>query len=252
MLFRQEATYSGLDGRRRLHAAERTLGMRGFLGEARISRNPNALFVRPGVLDVLEEYEHRDPWRAPPANVVARLEGTGRIREAEEILAVADKMKQGLGFAGGGDCNEYPFPAGETVREIDWSTVTDRPHMMHRTIQGPDGRRTSRTAVDELLLGAGLHDPARHAALHLDRPRALDATAGHTPSMDGQGGSRRIDHLYFDLWLVQAVLDVQVVDCSGASDHNAVVATLSYRKAAEALSRAFDPLAPLDLIVAGG
>ncbi|MFF6974157.1 endonuclease/exonuclease/phosphatase family protein [Streptomyces tsukubensis] len=271
VLFRQEATYSHFHGRRRLHTAERVLGMRGFLSAPRSSRNATALFIRPDVLDVLEHHEHRDPWRAPPTNIVARLQGvqnpltlmswhcgfptpSGRVREAEEILAVADKTKKGWGFVGAGDCNEYPVPVGETVPPIDWASpdVTDRVHMMQRSIEGPDGSRVSCTSVDRLLLGAGLHDPARYAAHHLDQPRALAATAGHAPSAKGQGGPRRIDRLYLDPWLVQAVLEVFTVDMSGVSDHHAVVAVLSYSKAVEALARSFEPLAPVELTPTGG
>ncbi|MER7043661.1 endonuclease/exonuclease/phosphatase family protein [Streptomyces jumonjinensis] len=75
VLFRQEATHSHFHGRRRLHAAERILGTRSFLSEPRASRNATALFVRPDLFDVHAHFEHRDPWRTPPTNIVAQLRG---------------------------------------------------------------------------------------------------------------------------------------------------------------------------------
>ncbi|MFF7469908.1 endonuclease/exonuclease/phosphatase family protein [Streptomyces sp. NPDC008092] len=266
VLLRQEMTYSRAEGHRRLHAAERLLGMRGFLGAQGSGRNGTGLFVRPEVFDVQQQFEHTRHWRTPPTNIVASLREVpdvpivmtswhlafnsprGRERETDEILALADKINKGWAFIGGGDCNEYPHPAGESVLPIDWTsdTVTDRLHVAHRTNLGPDGSRVSCTYADRTLLAAGLHDPARYAAHGLlAQQDALLPTAGHVkPS---QGGERRIDRLYVDPWLVNAVIAVHVIDTAGLSDHHAVAFVFSRAAMAEGLRRRMTALAPYDL-----
>lgn len=268
-VFRQEATYSDQDGNRRLHLAEKALGtgMGGFLGPPGAGRNPTALFVHGLTFQVMEEHRHeRAGWRTPPTNVVAELRSvpgqpivmvswhgafnspTARRREAEELAALADQVKHGASFIGFGDCNEYPTRVTgieETVPLPDWTTIADRPHIMHRTTPAPDGSRVSCTYVDETLLGCGLHDPARYAAQHRGQKEALDPTAGHAAT--GQGGGRRIDRAYLDGRLVKAVLAVNVIDTSGASDHHALEVVLSRRGMEEALRGNVDPLPPLEL-----
>lgn len=142
-----------------------------------------------------------------------------------------------------------PVPIGETVPPIDWASkeITDRPHMRHRTNRGPDGSRVSCTYLDETLLDCGLHDPARYARHELGQEHALDPTAGH--AAEGQGGGQRIDRIYLDPWLIQAVLEVRVLDTTGISDHHGVVVDLSHAKAVEALHRRLEPLSPMALAV---
>lgn len=265
-VFRQEATYSDQDGNRRLHLAERALGtgMRGFLGPPGTGRDSTALFVHALTFQVVAEHRHtRAGWRTPPTHVGVELRSVpgrplvmvswhgafnspnSRRREADELAALADQVKQGAGFVGFGDCNEYPRPEGETVPLPDWPTIEDRPHVMHRTTPAPDGSRVSCTYVDETLLGCGLHDPARYAARYLGQKNALDATAGHAAT--GQGGGSRIDRCYLDSRLVTAVREVNVIDTTGVSDHHALEVVLSRRGMEEALRRETDPLPPLEL-----
>ncbi|GAQ54837.1 endonuclease/exonuclease/phosphatase family protein [Streptomyces acidiscabies] len=268
LLFRQEMTYSRdkKTGNRRLHAAETYLGMRGFIGAEGVGNNPTALFSRPGTFNILRQFDHPGIWRTPPAQAVVCLRELperpivvvswhgafnsvkGREREADEITNLADKMKQGFGFIGGGDCNEYPVPHGEKVPPIDWSSpdITDRVHMVHRSKPNPDGTRTSCTYLDGTLLACGLHDPARYAAHHLGKPHALNPTAGHAPQSRGQGGPRRIDRHYTDPWTATAAVDVIIHDTSDFSDHNAVEVVYSRAKFIEAQKRAVTPLPPYD------
>lgn len=254
VLFRQEATFSAADGGSRLHAAERALGMRGFLGGG---RNSTALFVRPATVHVTARYGHGRPWRIPPANVVGRLDGVPgrdiilvsfhaaynspfrRALEAEDLTAL---VKPGTAFIAAGDCNE--LPAGDRTGWDD-PAVTDRVHVMHRTRAAADGTRVSCTYLDEVLHGCGLHDPARYAAT-CGQAGALAPTAGHA-ARPGQGGPRRTDRFYLDPHLVRAVEDVRVVDTSGLSDHHAVEVLLSRRGAQEALRRTGEPLTPMPL-----
>ncbi|WP_051950421.1 endonuclease/exonuclease/phosphatase family protein [Actinacidiphila yeochonensis] len=262
VILRQEATYSDLDGQRRLHAAEDILGMKGFLSPNGSGRNPTALFLRPETFPRAERLEQLRYWRTPPTIVVTQLAEVpevdlvvsswhaafnsprGREREAEELTALADKMKKGSAFLGGGDCNEYPLLHGEQVAHVDWTSpaVTDRTHVRHRTNAGPGGSRVSCTYLDDTLLGCGLHDPARYASGQLGMTGALGPTAGH--AAEGQGGGQRIDRVYLDPWLVQAVLAVQVLDTTGLSDHHAVEVVISRRRMAEALRREISPLPP--------
>ncbi|MFI6341198.1 endonuclease/exonuclease/phosphatase family protein [Streptomyces sp. NPDC050535] len=254
VLLRQEMTYSRASGQRRLHEAERLLGMRGFNGAPGSGNNPTGLFLRPDVFDVHQQVDHAPLWRTPPTHIVASLRGVpdvpivmmswhlafnsprGRERETDEILAAADKINQGLAFLGGGDMNEYPHPSGERVPAIDWTDdgITDRMHMMHRTNRSPDGTRISCTYADETLLGAGLHDPARYAADTLGQADALCATAGQ--NKHSQGGERRIDRIYCDPWLVNAVVEVSVIDTPD-SDHDGLKVVYSRAGMAEALRR---------------
>ncbi len=253
LILRQEMTHSRDSHYRRLHAAERALGMRGFLGTAGLGRNPTGMLVREETFEVHQHVTHQvHPWRTPPTHTVLRLRDVpgvdiiavswhlafnsprSRERETDEILAFADKINQGAAFVGGGDCNEAPNPKGETEPPIDWDKVTDRLHMAHRTNHDPaTGRRVACTYLDDTLTAAGLCDAARHAARSLNQPGALGATAGHAKPR--QGGPCRIDRIYLDPWLVEAVVDVTVLDTTGVSDHHAVEVVLSRPRMVEAL-----------------
>ncbi|MFD7714149.1 endonuclease/exonuclease/phosphatase family protein [Streptomyces sp. NPDC059786] len=266
VLLRQEMTYSHDEGRR-LHQAERVLGMRGFLGvrPQGAGRNPTGLFIRPDVLEIHREIEQSRMWRTPPTCVAVSLREVPevpiavmswhlafnnppvRATETYEILGIADKNNSGWAFIGAGDCNEAPDPAGERVPPIDWADekITDRMHMMHRTDSGPNGTRVNRTFSDTTLLTAGLHDPARYAAHTLGQPDALLATAGrHKPH---QGGPRRIDRHYVDARLVTAVKMVEVINMDGKSDHDAVKVVYWRTVFADALRRTIAPLPPYHL-----
>ncbi|MFE4664609.1 endonuclease/exonuclease/phosphatase family protein [Streptomyces sp. NPDC056716] len=267
ILLRQEATRSRADGHARLHLAERALGgMRGFLAPAGVGQHPTAIFVRPDVLTVTHQYELTD-WRTPPTNIIATLDGAPRVpiilmswhntptsprqreREADDISRLVGVGRHG-GWIGGGDCNEYPAPDGETVPQIDWTTVRDLPHIQYRTNPGPDGTLESCTYLDRKLLGCGLHDVARYAAHTLGQREALSHTAGWAPGTEDQGGYSRLDRIYGDPYLVQAVIKVEVLDIDG-SDHKAVKAVFHHGRAIDALHRKVAPLAPLKLTAPG-
>ncbi|MFE4669394.1 endonuclease/exonuclease/phosphatase family protein [Streptomyces sp. NPDC056716] len=266
VMCRQEATYSRDDGHKRLHLAEQALGMRGFLGPVGTKpsrQHPTAIFIRPEVFTVQREYALTD-WRTPPTNIIATLAGApdasftlvschltptspgGREREADDLARLVG-LSRGGGWIGAGDMNEYPVPDGEEVPPIDWTSpaIRDLPHVQHRTTEGPDGARISCTYVDKKLRGCGLVDPARHAAHVLGQRSALSATAGWAPGTEGQGGKSRLDRLYLDEELVQAVVSVEVLDMSGVSDHHAVEVVLDRGEAIEALRRRADRRPPI-------
>ncbi|MET9360425.1 endonuclease/exonuclease/phosphatase family protein [Streptomyces sp. NPDC006632] len=255
---------------RRFAASQELLGMRGFRSPTGQGRNPTGMFVRESSFEVVSRHEQLKVWRTPPTNVVLRRPGirtpivtvswhgsfcspSGREHEAEELSSLVDKVQAKYGddpdrtwaaFLGAGDCNEYPVPLGETVPEIDWTSaeITDLVHRRHRARKQADGSWRSCTAVDELLLDCGMWDPARYAAHRLGQVDAINATAGH--AADGQGGGRRIDRGVMDPWTVQAVIEVNVMDTTGVSDHHGVEWIVSQRKYEECLLRRIEPLKP--------
>ncbi|WNI17662.1 endonuclease/exonuclease/phosphatase family protein [Actinacidiphila sp. ITFR-21] len=262
----------------RFRAAQDVLGMRGFRSPTGQGRNPTGLFLRESTFTFQARHQQLKIWRTPPTNVVMTLaevpevpivtvawhnsfcSPNGREDEAEELSSLVDKVQakylddpehNWAAFWGFGDCNEYPVPAGETVPEIDWTSpdIRDLVHRRHRARKQADGTWRSCTYLDEMMLDCGMHDPARFAAHQLGQIEALKATAGH--ASDGQGGGRRIDRGYMDPWLVQAVIEVNIFDTTGVSDHHGVEVILSRRKAVECLRRQREPLKPwlLDLAV---
>ncbi|WP_432156784.1 endonuclease/exonuclease/phosphatase family protein [Streptomyces sp. bgisy153] len=262
---------------RRWQAAQETLGMRGFRAEMGQGRNPTGVLVRESTFTIGPQHHHSRVFRTPPTNVVLGLPDVpevpiitaafhssfcspaGRQAEAYELTSLVDKVKAQYGTDPGrswaaawlfGDTNEYPVPVGERVPEIDWDSpeITDLVHRRHRALKQPDGSWKSCTFLDELMLDCGMHDPARFAARSLGQTDALSGTAGFAPGAVGQGGLRRIDRGAMDAWTIQSVLEVEVVDMNGLSDHHALVVFLSRRKLIEALRRSFPPLTPWALV----
>jgi hypothetical protein len=265
---------------RRFWAAQEVLKMRGFRAKPGQGRNPTGMFVREGsfILDPQPQRHYDRVYRTPPTHVVMRLPEVPHVPinvlshhapycnpplqllEAFELTSAVDKIKAHYGEAPDrahsaawilGDWNQDPW--GQTPG-IAWnsSEVTDVVHRCHRAIKlssGPGSSWVSRTAVDELFMDCGMHDPARFAALHLNQPDALLPTAGHADSGAGQGGLSRIDRAYWDAWTVQAVEEVRVVDMAGISDHHVLIIVMSRPKLAMALRRDFAPLADWALAV---
>jgi exonuclease III len=271
IVLRQEATYSHLDNQRRLHAAEEILGMKGILTPNGAGRNPTALFLRPETFPthevIYDRPGQRQMWRTPPTVVTTRLAEVpevditvaswhaafnstiGRQRETDELTTLVDRVKRGTAFLGGGDANEAPVAVGEVTQPIDWTRpeVTDFVHMVHRTKVLPDGSRANADYLDRTLLDCNLHDVARYAAHHLQQPGAMEPTAGHAPGAAGQGGLRRIDRIYADAWLAQAVIAVYVLNTPHISDHHAVCVVFDRPLFTDGLRRRYTPLTPVTL-----
>ena len=123
-------------------------------------------------------------------------------------------------------------------------------HVVRRRTNGWEGPFTGAdlqpaiVTVERPMMGCGMHDAARFAALHCGQPDALAPTAGFAPSARGQGGLCAIDRGYLDGWSVQAVKSVRVLDMTGISDHHFVLIVLSRSKLIEALLREFPSLEP--------
>ncbi|MFD6329280.1 endonuclease/exonuclease/phosphatase family protein [Streptomyces niveus] len=280
-VLRQEMTHSPA-GSRRLRAAEKILGMRGFVSPNNIGNNPTGMFLREDTFQDAEQHQRMFPWRTPPTIVHTRFtvapevrltlgsvhhaynDPGMRAREVGDITAYVDKLKRREHLILGGDHNESPLPQGEPTPSIDWASpeITDDVHRLHRTVEIPHSlrtralhrmrhllpgphprlapRRVSCSYLDQTLLEAGMHDAARYHATNRGNRLCQGPTAGHASNAKGQGGPQRIDRIYLDPWLTTAVINVQVIDISGLSDHHAVVVDLSARGMAKSpRTRAF-------------
>ncbi|WP_181785495.1 endonuclease/exonuclease/phosphatase family protein [Streptomyces phytophilus] len=235
---RQESKYSRERGHQRLHATERRLGgLRGFLS----APNPHAdadiataVFIRPEKFAVLESRPRAKPWWLHPTHVMVRLgecplpmnivsfhmcwfDPDQRLTEAQWLTTLA---QPGMVTLAGGDTNSYPQQPDPDLTLPDWTTVTDRAHLAHRTIVEGGGRRSD-TRPDEVLTTAGYVDLGRHAADHLGQPDALTPTAGRAD----QGGPQRIDRTYAAGGLADALSGVEVVH-TDVSDHPLLITRL--------------------------
>ncbi|WP_327744705.1 endonuclease/exonuclease/phosphatase family protein [Streptomyces europaeiscabiei] len=240
IFLQQEAKFSRDRGSERLHAAEKRLGLRGFIS----APNPyadadiaTAVYVRPTMFDVIEARPRAKPWWLHPCHVVARLgscpvplnlisihmccfDANQRLMEAGWTAMHA---QPGMVTLAAGDTNSFPRNP-ERLALPDWATVTDRAHMVHRTYLDADGHRRSDTRPDAALTDAGYLDLARYVADHLGQHGALNATAGqYKPD---QGGPQRIDRAYGTGGLASALHSVEVVDNDNAreaSDHSLLI-----------------------------
>ncbi|WP_330351773.1 endonuclease/exonuclease/phosphatase family protein [Streptomyces sp. NBC_00582] len=263
---------------RRFKAAQDVLQSHGFRAEKGQGRNSTGMFVRKGsfILDPDPQRHYTRVYRTPPTHAVLRLPEVPHVPinaashhapycnpllqtiEGYELTSMVDKVKAHHDDEPDsphaatwlfGDWNQDPW---KPTPGISWNSpdVTDVVHRCHRARKlsdGPDGLWVSRTAVDELMMDAGMHDAARFAAMHCGQPHALDPTAGFARSARGQGGLSRIDRGYLDGRSVQAVKYVRVLDMNGISDHHIVLIVLSRRKLVQALLREFPSLNPWDL-----
>lgn len=261
---------------RRFAATQELLGMRGVRASMGSGITPTGAFFREETFGLVAQRERTGGWGTPLTNVTLTLAGVPgviietavwhasycspaqRVLEAQALSIFADKVqakygndvkRRGVAFFGFGDSNESPVPEGEEVPPIDWTSpeITDLVHRRHRAIPQPDGSWESCTYLDRFMLDIGMHDPARYAAHSLGQPSALAATHGH--QSDGQGGLCRIDRAYMDPWLVQAVLEVNVIPTDGVSDHDGLEVIVAERKAVECLRRIIPPLGPWALAV---
>jgi exonuclease III len=120
----------------------------------------------------------------------------------------------------GGDANSYPHADvdGAPVLPV-LEEIQDRPHRLHRSYIGPDGRRLMDTRPDEALRTAGLEDVARYRALAGD----LKAVARTVDRCDTHGPDARIDRVYVTPELLPAVREVDVIEVPlDLSDHHIV------------------------------
>ncbi|MFJ4686511.1 endonuclease/exonuclease/phosphatase family protein [Streptomyces sp. NPDC088789] len=256
---------------RRFGAAMTLLEARGYRAPKGQGNNPTGLFFRESTFEYVSRHPRVGVGRTPPTNVVLRLRNGPRREiateafhdsfcsrhtreeEADTRTALADKVKVKLGrdpenrgkaLICMGDTNGYPMPAGEVIPPVDWDSeaITDHSHRWHRAAKQPDGSWASHTYLDEAMSECRMWDPARYAARKHGQINALDPTSGHGPNAVGQGGPQRIIRGYTDPWVVQAILEVNVIKMHGITDHHLLEYVMSYRKFCEALERSFEPM----------
>ncbi|MFD8947643.1 hypothetical protein ACFV0B_02125 [Streptomyces xanthophaeus] len=222
---------------------EELLDMDGHIAVPRPgSSNDNAIFVRRGgPLVCTEEYPQAwAPWHAP-ANIAVRLRGADgtlsprqiscvsmhtcywspehRLTEARWCTTLAKPGWLAMCF---GDWNSY-----RVGTEHAWDPYADRAFVANRTYEEA-GQRHTDVRPDRELLAAGYVEIARHAAEHLGRPDAMNATAGyrdHPGRPSGPGYC--IDRGYLSAELASALAEFSVCDTPDLrrmSDHLPLVA----------------------------
>jgi hypothetical protein len=265
IVLRQELTGAAHAGGRALWAEARRLGGDGpafipYLAPATAeSPNPTGVYLDPSLCEPTEYFEHVTGMWHPICNPVIRLKGAplklslasfhlcsydgdARAREARRLTTLG---KPGMAALIGGDCNSYAHRDGSELQPLpDWSQITDRSHLQHRTIDCGD-HRVCDVRPDEILAGERDGGPpvfkelGHYAAAELgqDKDQALAPTASLW--RHDQGPAQRIDRLYATPQIADALvrLDVDGGDeVREASDHALVMATFSLHRLRQALS----------------
>ncbi|MFE9686810.1 endonuclease/exonuclease/phosphatase family protein [Streptomyces sp. NPDC006285] len=267
LILRQEMAGANADGNAIMYELEAILGLRGWLGQ----NSCTAVFADPRVFQTVRELPAAALWTLPPTALIMRYLPAGhdalplavasyhlnyasttqRKLEAEWLSTLADTkwttpdgrtVRMPCLIAG--DNNSYPAPgvAGDPALP-KLNEIRDRPHRLHRSFVGPDGRRVMDTRPDETLRDADLEDVARHRATkHGDKTavaRTVNACATHGPDS-------RIDRLYATAGVLDAVTHVDVIEVpEHVSDHHIVRLTLSGDHLADVLNEQRSPLAAL-------
>ncbi|MFI9588184.1 hypothetical protein ACIHCQ_41850 [Streptomyces sp. NPDC052236] len=155
---------------------------------------------------------------------------TTRLAEAEWLTTWNDKWERRgnrrirLPALLGGDNNSYPEPGADVDPALPvLEHIQDLPHRAHRSYQGPDSTRLMDTRPDNVLRTAGLEDVARYLAVRKGIGSAVTSTVD---AYKTHGPQARIDRIYASEQLLPAVVDVEVVDMKGLSDHDTVLLRL--------------------------
>ncbi|WP_329317971.1 hypothetical protein [Streptomyces sp. NBC_01262] len=241
---------------------------RGWLGPPAVSDNRTGIFTRPDVFEPVNEWEHGTPWGIPPTNLTIRLvqypgdpdcrreicvaaahhhyaSPLARRLEADELTKLADKRdmrdrtkdcpngrpREAIVFY---DANSYPADSLDgDLQPPDLSKIPDLRHQVHRMVKGPGSTFIPDCESDRTLRRAGMEDIARHLAVTKEDDRYLARTTAGYPD---QGGPGRIDRVHATDGILAAVEDLEVIDLSGLSDHDAVHVKLSRRRLVESLT----------------
>jgi hypothetical protein len=242
LLMRQEVWDAAANAGELATAAEQVLGMRGWIGEGSCT----ALYVDPATFTSERGWPASTAWQMAPTARTLRLNEAGehalpligvaahltyssrtrRMIEAEELTTYLDKdfttvagRTVKLPALIGADRNSYTTPVpGAVLPTIE--TFSDLPHQTHRSRPGADGgARVPDTYPDEELRAAGAIDAASYVALNYGQVSALEPTVVGKPT---QGDPTAVDGLWVSKLLLPALVDVDVIDMTGLSDHHAV------------------------------
>lgn len=251
LIFRQEMRDSGEKGQQVFAELETLLGMRGWLGRdscTAIFANPDRFALQRNWCHSCEPHSPGPMWVLPPTALTMRYtpagddatpmvlvsyhlnyaSATNRLTETEWLSTWADK--KGAGADGqpvtlpalmGGDNNSYPAPGVKGDPPLpELAAIRDRPHRLHRSYEGPEGRRLMDTRPDTTLRMAGLEDVARHLAQQRGDKHALARTVSVSKT---HGPDSRVDRVYASVRLLPAVTGVDVIEVPlDLSDHHIV------------------------------
>ncbi|QYX82790.1 hypothetical protein K1J60_06375 [Streptomyces akebiae] len=234
--------------------SQRILKLTGELGP---KKHATALYYDPEVFEQITVWDTEWPgWLLHPTAMTLRVRGTQdvdvvagcahlsynsptkRKGEAEDVTRFADRVetyetehgpvKRKLPvLAIGMDCNSYVDPDRLVPGEHPIPTldeIKDPQHRAHRSYEIAPGQRVMDSEPDRILLTAHLEDVARHAALLPGGP-GLSAVAPTVDASDTHGPAHRVDRVCTTDWLLPAVVNVEVIDMTGLSDHHTVVVT---------------------------
>lgn len=228
-----------------------------LVGDLGPGKHATALYYDPEVFEQITPWDTEWPgWLLHPTAMTLRVRGTRdvdvvagcahlsynsptkRRAEAEDLTRLADRVESyanGRGMvkrklpvlAIGMDSNSYVAPDRLVPGELPLprlDDIADLPHRAHRSYEIAPGQWVMDSEPDRILLTAGLEDVARHAALQPGGP-GLAAVAPTVDACDTHGPAHRVDRIYTTSWLLPAVVEVEVVDMTGLSDHHTVVVT---------------------------
>lgn len=234
--------------------SKRVTKLAGDLGPA---KHATALYYNPAVFEQITLWDTKWPgWLLHPTAMTLRVRGTRdvdvvvgcahlsynsptkRKAEAEDLTRFADRVEPYNHECGpvkrklpvlaiGMDTNSYIDPnrlvPGElAIPRLD--EIKDPAHRAHRSYEIAPGERVMDSRPDRILLTAGLEDVARHAALLPGGP-GLAAVAPTVDECETHGPAHRVDRVCTTDWLLPAVVNVEVVDMTGLSDHHTMVVT---------------------------
>ncbi|MFK8844938.1 endonuclease/exonuclease/phosphatase family protein [Streptomyces sp. Ac-502] len=250
---RQEMWGADRDGRTLFQEDKEGYGLEGELGADACT----ATFFDPRLFAAVRTWNDvRGPkWAQPPTALTLRYRPAGRqavpfivlsfhhyyacadqrLLEAGALTAWADKTLQAPSGAHvtlpalmAGDTNSYPEPGTPGDPPLPkLADIRNRPHRVHRTYLGPDGKRHMDTRPDRKLRAENLmEDVARYWAT---APHGSPAAVARTVNAcETHGPDARIDRIYATPDLLPAITGVDVIEVPAhLSDHHIVRLKLS-------------------------
>ncbi|WP_019062459.1 endonuclease/exonuclease/phosphatase family protein [Streptomyces prunicolor] len=228
IVFRQELSGAGADGKRALYAEAHALGgLIPFMGEEREgrSKNPTGVMVDPRLFDIVAHTNDDLGWKQI-CHVQVRRKGRPRTlhlgsahlchfdpdQKATEARRLTTYADHGHTVLIGMDGNSFVRRRAEISKKLRRRQVKDRIHYQHRTIER-FGLRVWDTRPSEILTGGRqpvFTDLARHAATVRGQSQALAPTA--SLQRTDQGPPQRIDWQLSTPDLASALLGFEVID----------------------------------------
>ncbi|MEV0934291.1 hypothetical protein ACIBMX_10885 [Streptomyces phaeochromogenes] len=256
-------------GRTLFNESQRILSLVGELGP---KLGSTALYYDPEVFEQITVWDTEWPaWLLHPVAMTLRLRGTKdvdfvaacthlsynspalRVAQADDVTRFADRVETYETSTGtiarklpvlaiGQDCNSYVDPdrlvPGEaSIPEL--TQINDPQHRAHRSYEIAPGQRVMDSKPNRILLTAELEDVARHTAL-TPGGGGLTAVAPTVDTSKTHGPAHRVDVIFASRMLLPAVVNVEVIEMTGLSDHHTVLATYDLDTVSEIYCDHFD------------